>query len=230
MDGQEFGPCALALFDPGSGTLETVQVHERVFNFANFCSRFAIVLARGSEDQIQWYAQQVYNLVQGGLADECCDATEFVDLYFDMAVTVLRNKWRTADELEDRMAIYRDLFMSAGNNAAVGQALVACASYHLQLAAYVAPKNDEEASHPFRGRSISHIAYELMGWIALCKRFHGALNLAPSHPMLMPAIVRPPASTGYSDRTLERLYANSKIQFGSSWPDLVVPSIDEMDG
>jgi hypothetical protein len=205
------------------------QYSKQIFNFEYFCSRFSLVIARGSEEQIQRYAQQVYNLIQGGLADACCAATEYVDVYFDMAVCVLRGEWRTEDRLEDRMPIFRELFMSVGDEDRVQEALLACAKYHLDLAAYTAPKNEDEAMHPFRLRCISHHAYELMGWIALYKRFYGPLRVHVTHPMLTAAITNPPPQQPYSDETLVQLYANAEIFFGQSWCTSAVPNVDEVD-
>jgi hypothetical protein len=202
---------------------------EMIFNFEYLCSRFAVVLARGTEDEIQWYAQQVYNLVQGGLADTCCAATEYVDLYFDIAVSVLRNEWRHEEALADRMDIYRDLFRSVGDEERVRQAVLACARYHLDLAAYTAPKNDDEESHPFRLRCISHIAYELMAWHALYKRFYGALNIKIEHPMWPSAFVDPPKRQPYSDPALAHFNAQAEGVFGQSWVDGTAIDIDKMD-
>ncbi|NVD97730.1 hypothetical protein [Massilia sp. BJB1822] len=199
----------------------------QVFNFEYFATHFALALARGTEQNIRWYAQQTYNLIQGGLADDSCRATAFVDFYFDMAVTVLRNRWRSAEEMSERTEIYRHLFLSTSDETSVRKMLHACAQYHLELTC-TAPVNNDEAAHPFRARAIGHVAYELMGWIALYKRFIGPLHLDKLHLMLPATFFNPVPRQAYSDALVEQINATAKIAFSNSWDDEQVPNIDAL--
>lgn len=203
------------------------QYTRQIFSIVYFCTHFALALARGTESSIRWYAQQVYNLIQGGLADNCCSATEYVDFYFDIAVTILHGEWRPADRLEERAEIYRNLFLSVGDEGAVREALRACAQYHLQVTSTSAD-SDDESVHPFRSRAIGHIAYELLAWIALYKRFYGPLQWEGLHPMLLNCFMNPEPQRSFSDSMIEQLTLSADAALGVGWQNSAPPSIEEM--
>jgi len=204
------------------------QYSSQIFSVQNFCTFFALALARGNEQQVLWYAQQLYNLRRGGVADASCGALEYLNLYWEMAIAVLNKDWPREEELSSDMGVYRDLFLSVGDPRKVQAALLVCAAYHLDLAAHTAPKNDKETNHPFRTLFVGHMAYELMGWLALHKRISGALPLTVSHPMLLPALLSAPPQKPYTDDVSEKLRANACVQFGDDWALESVPSFDKM--
>lgn len=199
-----------------------------VFDLTNFCAFFSLALARGNEQQIVWYAQQLYNLRRGGVAGLCCKALDYLDFYWETAIAVLNNAWPSADELSENMGIYRDLFLAAGDGNIIQDALVACARYHLDLAAFTPPKNEEQADHPFRTLYIGHIAYELMAWLALHKRFFGPLIVPIRHPMFLAELVNPPSQQPYTDKLIEKFRMNANVHFGGNWAIEIVPSIDSL--
>ncbi len=201
---------------------------QNIFDVGTFCGFFSLALARGSEQQVLWYAQQFYNMCRGGVADASCKASEYVDFYWELAIAVIKKEWPSEADLSDDMGVYRDLFLSVSDTVKLQDALLVCAAHHLDLAFYTAPKNDDEAAHPFRTRFVGHIAYELMGWLALYKRLNGSLPLTASHPMLLADLLNPPAQQPYTDDLIEKLCAHASIQFGQDWVLHSVPSFDTL--
>lgn len=199
----------------------------QIFNFEYLCTYFSLALARGKEVDIRWYAQQVYNIIQGGLADDCCSATQYVDLYFDLAITVLHNEWRPLNRLEERTGIYRDLFLSVGSAESIKVALFECARFHLNVSSS-ASVTDGDTVHPYKVRAIGHVAYELMGWMALYKRFFGDLEQVRVHPMLLPGFWEVKAQKPYRDTTIDQTLLSAEAAFGPAWQVFTPPSIDEM--
>jgi hypothetical protein len=197
-----------------------------IFGFHDFCAYFALALARGNESSVRWYAQQLYNLCRGGVADDSCAAREYVNLHWEMAIAVLRGRWSKEEDLSPDLGVYRDLFLSVGDRQKQTEAVVACARYHLDLAAYTAPKNDEQAAHPYRTRSVGHIAYELLGWSALHKRLSGECDLEGSHPMLFAGLLNPPPQRAYSDDLLAGLQMKALKQYGEGWDNSEAPDFD----
>jgi hypothetical protein len=198
-----------------------------IFDFHGFCAFFSLALARGTEQQVLWYAQQIYNLRRGGLADESCEATEYLDFYWEMAIAVLINAWPSEADLSPDIGAYRDLFLCVADENKVQDALLRCAQYHLQIAT-TAPKNEKEGDHPFRGMYVGALAYELMGWIGLYKRLHGPLELKVAHPMLLPALLNAPAQQPYSDSFIEQLRANATVKYGPGWAPERVANFDKL--
>jgi hypothetical protein len=193
------------------------QYSKQIFDVENLCAYFALSLARGSDSQLRWYAQQIYNLRRGGLADASCRAVEYVDFYWEMAIAVLVGSWPARDVLSADLGVYSELFRAVGDTERSGQALSACATYHLELAASRAPKNDVEAAHPYRSRCLGHIAYELMGWLALHKRIQSPLQVDVTHPMLLAPLLNPPPQQLFEDEILTQVRRNADTKFGVAW-------------
>jgi len=190
---------------------------EIILRFSTFCARFALALARGEDRDIRWYAQQVYNLVQSNLADESCEATEYVEFYYVLAVAVLTDTWPGEERVDERLGVYRDLFLDADEPESVRAALVNCAQYHLDLAAYITPKHENDASHPFRTRYTTLFAFELLAWIGLFKRLKGPLLLKLEHPLLPIALFDPPPYQSASSPEVLRLKELAIGEFGDSF-------------
>ncbi|MFT3858177.1 MAG: hypothetical protein QM742_11995 [Aquabacterium sp.] len=190
-----------------------------IFGFGTFCAFFSLALARGSEAKCKWYAQQLYNLKRGGLADWSCEAVEYVDFYFELAVAVMNDEWPEVSYLSEDMGPYKDLFMHPENLTRQMKALLTCADHHLDLSAISAPRNDAEAAHPFRS-AVGHVAFELWGWLAMRKRLDAATMDAGAvpHLMLLPEFFKPspPQQTVTDDITLQ-FDENARARFGGAW-------------
>lgn len=190
-----------------------------IFGFPTFCTFFSLALVRGSNASLKWYAQQLYNLKRGGLADWSCDAVEYVDFYFELAVAVMNDEWPDTAYLSDEMGLYKNLFKHSETIEAHIETLQACADRHLSLASTTAPRNAQEEAHPFRS-IVGNVAYELWGWLALQRRLDTAAieNAAPQHPMLLPAFFKaPPPQKIWIDEITTIFNANASKLMAQAW-------------
>jgi hypothetical protein len=126
-----------------------------------------------------------------------CQAIEYIDLYNTMSVSALTRMWPENDQLDDRIGVYRELFLSAGDAAGMQDALLKRAEYHLDPAAYIAPSNEANSSYPLRNSYTTLFAFDLLGWVGFYKRLKGAISTEITLPMQSPTLFNPPARRQY---------------------------------
>lgn len=190
-----------------------------IFGYAQLCAFFSLAMARSEFSQATWYAQQIYNLRRGGLADDSCEATEYVEFYWELAIAWLNRRWPQQSELSDHLGPYLGLL--DGSTLLQHDSLVQCASYHLNIAANA----DSLIEHPYASRYVGHVCYELMGWLALKKYIDGDFSPVSGHPMLVAGVLSPVAQKDCPDPLLIHIEQRAVKQYGDEW-DLPARSFD----
>lgn len=182
-----------------------------IFGYSQLCAFFSLAMARSEFSQATWYAQQVYNLKRGGLADDSCEATEYVEFYWELAIAWLNRRWPQQSELSDELGPYRSLLGSS--TLLQHDYLVQCADYHLNIAANAGSLSD----HPYASRYVGHVCYELMGWLALKRYVQGEFIPESGHPMLMSGILFPVPQKDFTDPLLSQIEQRAIEQYGDEW-------------
>ena len=182
-----------------------------IFGFAQMCAFFSLAMARSDAEQATWYAQQIYNLRRGGLADQSCSAVEYVELHVAMAIAWLQREWPQKKDISNNLGPYAGLFMN--ETAAQKDCINVCADYHLNISIGLTEAN----GHPYTSRHVGHIAYELIGWAALKRRIDGLQLSGTSHPMAASYLFDLSPQEDFCDAILDDVEGLAKSIYADDW-------------